>query len=72
MIASAVPQETYAMVGALTEESVKAKDPNSWNGKSYENYGAFWIENEYIRLYAVMRKNVTNNDKNIYLVKTKV
>ena len=67
MIASFVPIETYAMVGALTEESAWPSNPSGIHEGIYFKYHVYWIESEYIRMYLLMGTDAVK-DKNTYLV----
>ena len=62
LLATCVPMDTYAMVGALntTTEAVSADS----NGASVGTYKVRWIQNDHIRLYVVTNRV----DKETYLV----
>ena len=67
MIASFVPLNAHAMVGALTEGFVWPTNPSAIQEAIYQKYQVYWIESEYIRMYLLIGTD-SAKDKNTYLV----
>ncbi|MEI3219047.1 MAG: hypothetical protein V8S08_04700 [Lachnoclostridium sp.] len=67
MIASFVPLNAHAMVGALTEDFVWPTNPSAIQEAIYQKYQVYWIESEYIRMYLLIGTD-SAKDKHTYLV----